>query len=314
MADGTKAKGGGGGQGPSPWLAVAAGTIGSLMATLDASIVNASLPTIQGEIGASESEGTWISTAYLVAEIVMIPLAGWFSNMIGLRRFLLICTIAFIGFSAMCGFSGSLVMLIIGRIGQGFTGGAMIPTALTIVATMLPPEKRAIGVALFAFTAVLGPVLGPIVGGYLTENISWHYSFFINLPIGIGLIGLLTFGLPSEEGKPGLLAEADWLGIFGLAIFLGGLTVVLEEGQRERWFESSLIIMLAGVSMVGFIAMITGQFVAAKPVIQLRIILQRAFGSVFLLSLLVGMALYGIPTSCRSSCSSSPTTTPTSRA
>ena len=276
------------------WLAVAAGTLGSLMATLDSSIVSASLPTIQGEIGASPDEGTWISTAYLVAEIIMIPLAGFFDRLLGLRLFLTICTVGFIGFSVLCGLSDSLGVMIIGRIGQGFTGGAMIPTALTIVATKLSPQQRSKGVALFGFTAVFGPVAGPIVGGYLTEAYSWHYAFFINVPLGLGLLVLLFVGLPKEKAKLALIREADWLGIFGLAIGLGALTVILEEGQRERWFESTLVIQLTALSVLGFAMLIVGQLTTKQPVIHLNIILQRAFGSVFVLSLVVGAALYGI--------------------
>ena len=280
--------------GTTAWLAVAAGTVGSLMATIDTSVVSASLPTIQGEIGASQTEGTWISTAYLVAEIVMIPLAGWFDRLFGLRNFLIGCTVLFTGFSILCGLSGSLGVMIIGRIGQGFTGGAMIPTALTIVSTMLPPAQRSIGIALFGFTAVFGPVAGPILGGYLTENYSWHYAFFINVPLGVGLLALLLIGLPAKKAHLALIAEADWLGIGGLALGLGALTVILEEGQRERWLESTLINSLIAVSLLGFAVLIIGQLTARSPVIQLKIILTRAFGSVFVLSLVVGSALYGI--------------------
>ncbi|OYX90778.1 MAG: EmrB/QacA family drug resistance transporter, partial [Novosphingobium sp. 35-62-5] len=139
------------------WLGVAAGAIGSLMATLDISIVNASLPTIQGEIGASSSEGTWIATAYLVAEIIIIPLTGWLERVFGLRRFLMIATVLFTAFSVMCGLSTSLTMMILGRVGQGFTAGAMIPTALTIIATRLPPQQQPIGTALFGLTVIMGP-------------------------------------------------------------------------------------------------------------------------------------------------------------
>jgi DHA2 family multidrug resistance protein len=276
------------------WLAVAAGTIGALMATLDTSIVNASLPTIQGEIGASGSDGTWISTAYLVAEIIMIPMAGWFEKIFGLRTFLLIVTIAFTLFSMMCGVSQDLTQMIIGRIGQGFTGGAMIPTALTIVATRLPPAQRPTGIALFGMTAVLGPVLGPVVGGWLTENVSWHYAFFLNLPIGIGLTALLLLSLPTRRTRLEMFLEADVLGIAGLVLGLGGLTVVLEEGQRERWFESSMILTLSAVSLVGFLMLAAGQVFSKTPVIQLRILFQRAFGGVFIMSLMVGAAMYGI--------------------
>jgi DHA2 family multidrug resistance protein len=276
------------------WLAVAAGTIGALMATLDTSIVSASLPTIQGEIGASGAEGTWITTAYLVAEIVMIPIAGWLSKIFGLRSFLLIVTGLFTAFSMMCGISHDLGQMIIGRIGQGFTGGAMIPMALTIVATRLPPREQPLGIALFGMTAVLGPVLGPVIGGWMTENISWHYAFFLNLPIGVGLIALLTLGLAGARANWVMFAEADILGIVGLALGLGGLTIVLEEGQRELWFESDLIRTLALVSLVGFGLLAAGQVFSRKPVIQLRILFGRAFGSVFLLSLAVGAVLYAV--------------------
>jgi DHA2 family multidrug resistance protein len=276
------------------WLAVAAGTIGSFMALLDVSIVNASLPTIQGEIGATGTEGTWISTAYLVSEIVMIALAGWFQRMLGLRRFLLIVTTLFIGFSILCGLSDSLAVMVIGRVGQGFTGGAMIPTAMTIVSTRLPPRQQPVGVALFGITAVLGPVIGPLLGGWLTENISWHYAFFINLPVSLLLIALLVIGLPSSRGRPQMLANADWWGIFGLAVGLGCLTVVLEEGQRERWFESTLIIQLSVASAVGFVMLAWGQFTAREPVVYLRILRNRNFAMVFVISLVVGGALYGL--------------------
>lgn len=276
------------------WLAVAAGTIGALMATLDTSIVNAALPTIQGEIGASGGEGTWISTAYLVAEIVMIPMAGWFERMLGLRSFLLIASALFTAFSAVCGLAHDLPQMIAGRVGQGFTGGAMIPMALTIVATRLPPREQPVGIALFGMTAVLGPVLGPVIGGWLTENVSWHYAFFLNLPIGVGLALLLLLFLAPQRPNWAQLREADWLGIAGLALGLGSLTVVLEEGQRERWFESAMIIRLSLVSFVGFVLLTAGQFVARRPVIQLRILFQRTFGSVFVMSLMVGAALYGV--------------------
>jgi len=276
------------------WLAVAGGTVGALMATLDTSIINAALPTIQGEIGASGSEGTWISTAYLVAEIVMIPMAGWFEKIFGLRTFLLIVTVLFTIFSMLCGVAHDLNLMIVGRVGQGFTGGAMIPTALSIVATRLPAREQPIGVALFGVTAVLGPILGPVLGGWLTENVSWHYAFFLNVPIGIGLLALLVLGLRGQKTRWGMFAEADVLGLLGLLLGLGGLTIVLEDGQRDRWFESEQICILSLVSLFGFVLLAAGQFVAKRPVIRLSILFQRSFGGVFLLSLMLGAALYGM--------------------
>jgi DHA2 family multidrug resistance protein len=278
----------------SAWLAVAAGTIGSFMATLDISIVNAALPTIQGEVGASGTEGTWISTAYLVSEIIMIPLTGWFVRTLGLRNFLVICAVMFTVFSVMCGLSTSLPMMIIGRIGQGFAGGALIPTALTIVATRLPPAQQTMGTALFGMTVIMGPVIGPLLGGWLTENVSWHYAFFLNVPVCIGLLALLLLGLHHEKADWIGLLDADWLGIFGLTAGLGGLTVVLEEGQRERWFESEFIIILSLVSALGFAALLLSQFLSRAPVIQLKVLLNRSFGAVFLMMLAVGMILFGV--------------------
>lgn len=278
----------------SAWLAVAAGTIGSFMATLDISIVNAALPTIQGEVGASGTEGTWISTAYLVSEIVMIPLAGWFVRTLGLRNFLLICAISFTGFSVMCGLSDSLTMMILGRIGQGFTGGAMIPTALTIVATKLPPSQQTQGTALFGMTVILGPVIGPLLGGWLAENLSWHYAFFINVPVCAALILLLLLGLHHEKmNLPGLL-RADWLGIFGLGTGLGALTVVLEEGQRERWFESGMIVGLSLLSLLGFAALALAQVTSREPVIRLSVLRNRSFAAVFVMVLVTGLILFGV--------------------
>ncbi|MGE4431644.1 MAG: DHA2 family efflux MFS transporter permease subunit [Sphingobium sp.] len=274
-------------------MAVAAGSLGAMMATLDISIVNSALPTIQGEIGASGTEGTWIATSYLVAEIIIIPLSGWLERLLGLRTFLLIAATLFTAFSMLCGVASDLTTMIIGRVGQGFTGGALIPTAMTIIATRLPREQQPIGNAMFGVTAILGPVLGPLIGGWLTENISWHYAFFINLPVGMILITLLLVGLPHQKPKFQELRHADWMGIAGLALGLGGLTIVLEEGQREQWFESQEIIKVTIVSAIGFVLLIAGQFFAKRPVIKLKLLLNRQFGSVALMGFVIGMMLYG---------------------
>ncbi len=275
------------------WLAVAAGTIGALMATLDISIVNSSLPTIQGEIGASGTEGTWIATAYLVAEIVIIPMSAWLTRLLGLRTFLLIAAGLFTAFSVLCGISTSLPMMIIGRVGQGFTGGAMIPTAQTIIAQRLPRSQQPIGIALFGVTAIMGPVLGPLIGGWLTENVSWHYAFFLNVPICAILVVLLLVGLPHDKLRLDLIGEADWFGIAGLALGLGGLTVFLEDGQREQWFSSELIRCMAFVSVTGFALLFWGQATARRPIIKLKLLLDRQFGSVALMGIVLGMVLYG---------------------
>ena len=277
----------------SAWLAVGAGTLGALMATLDISIVNSALPTIQGEIGATGTEGAWVATSYLVAEIIIIPLSAWLERLLGLRTFLLIAVTLFTAFSILCGVSTSLIMMIIGRVGQGITGGAMVPTAQTIIATRLPRHQQSIGTAMFGMVAVMGPLLGPLVGGWLAENLSWHYAFFLNVPISILLILLLITGLDHEESKLHLLREADWFGIAGLALGMGGLTVLLEEGAREEWFASSLIQAMALTSAIGFLLLFYGQATARRPVIKLSLLLDRQFGSLAIMGIALGVVLYG---------------------
>jgi len=273
------------------WIAVLAGALGALMATLDISITNAALPQIQGAVGATGTEGTWISTGYLMAEIVMIPLAAWLSRVFGMRRFLLWNAGLFTLFSIMCGMSNSLPFMIIGRIGQGFTGGAMIPTAQTLVRTRLPPHQMPTGMAIFGLIVIFGPLIGPAVGGWLTENLSWHWCFFVNVPVCAGLIALLTIGLPKQALRWNEFVQADWLGIGGLALGLSTLTVVLEDGQRERWFESPMIISLSIMAALGITMLLVAQRTAIRPVIQLRLLLNRNFASVILIVFTVGSAL-----------------------
>ncbi len=277
----------------SAWLAVAAGSLGALLATLDVSIVNSALPTIQGEIGATGTEGTWIATSFLVAEIIIIPLSAWLERLLGLRTLLFVAVTLFTGFSILCGVADDLTTMIIGRAGQGITAGALIPTAMTIVATRLPPHQQPIGMALFGVTVILGPVLGPLIGGWLTENLSWHYAFFVNVPVCIVLLLLLWLGLPHQRPDWSYVREGDWFGIAGLILGLGGLTVVLEEGHREEWFESPLIIQLTLMTLVGFALLLVGQKYARRPVLKLSLIFTRQFGSIVIMALVVGMALYG---------------------
>jgi DHA2 family multidrug resistance protein len=276
------------------WLAVFAGALGALIATLDISIVNSALPQIQGEVGATGTEGTWIATGYLVSEVVMIPLSAWLSRVLGMRSLLLICSSLFTVFSVMCGLSHSLLFMVVGRVGQGFFGGALIPTAQTIVRTRLPPQQIPVGMTIFGLIVLLGPLLGPVVGGWLTENWSWQWCFFINVPIAIALAFLLITGLPHEPANFDEVANADWLGIAGLAVGLSSLTVVLEEGQREQWFQSDLIIGLSTTAALGMLVVGIAQISAARPIIKLRLLQNRTYASVILIIISVGMVLYDI--------------------
>lgn len=276
------------------WIAVIGGALGALMATLDISITNSALPQIQGSIGATGTEGTWISTGYLMSEIVMIPLTAWLTRVFGLRAFLLSNTILFTLFSIMCGLSHSLTQMIIGRIGQGFTGGAMIPTAQTIVRTRLPRHQMPIGMTLFGLIVLLGPLLGPVLGGWLAENIDWSWCFFVNLPVGVALMLLLYVGLPKSKPDWHQFVNADWLGIAGLAVGLSSLTVVLENGQRENWFDSRMIVWLSVLAVLGIGTLIAGQFFVAKPAVRLKLLANKSYASVILIVFTIGAGLYGI--------------------
>lgn len=276
------------------WVAVIAGSLGALLATLDISITNSALPQIQGELGATGTEGTWISTGYLMSEIVMIPLTGWLTRTFGLRNFLVSMAVLFTLFSVMCGLSHNLSQMVIGRIGQGFTGGAMIPTAQMIIRTRLPRSQLPIGMSIFGLIVILGPILGPVVGGWLAENVSWHWCFFLNVPISFALVMLLFNGLEKEKTNWNELINADWMGVVGLSAGLSCLTVVLEEGQRERWFESSMIIWLSIVCVIGLALLLVSQVTSRRPVIRLSLLFNLRFLSVIVIVFVLGIGMYCI--------------------
>jgi DHA2 family multidrug resistance protein len=204
------------------------------------------------------------------------------------------CGLLFSAFSMVCGLSSSLLIMIVGRMGQGFVGGALIPTAQTIVRTRLPAGQQPVGMSMFGLIVILGPLVGPVLGGWLTETVSWRWCFFLNLPVTVALASLLLLGLPHEKPRPELLKGADWLGIVGLTLFLSALTIVLEEGQRDRWFESDLICWLTAVSFSGFLMLMAAQATAADPVVKLNLLLNKSYASVIVFVVAVGAGLYGI--------------------
>ena len=276
----------------SDWIVVIAGALGALMATLDISITNAALPQIQGQIGASGTEGTWISTGYLMAEIVMIPLTAWLTRVFGLRNFLIGNAILFSLFSILCGLSETLPQMVIGRLGQGFAGGAMIPTAQVLVATRLPRHQMPIGMTMFGLIVLLGPLLGPVLGGTLTENFSWRWCFFLNIPVCALLLVMLSQGLKKSPADWQALFKADWLGIIDLTVGLSALTVVLEEGNRERWFESTHIIVLSLLAGAGIALLLVAQKLTKTPIVRLKLLLNPRFASVIAIVFVVGCGLY----------------------
>ncbi|MGI4860350.1 MAG: MDR family MFS transporter, partial [Janthinobacterium lividum] len=226
--------------------------------------------------------------------IVMIPLAAWLTRVFGLRNFLVSTAVLFTVFSVMCGLSHNLPEIIAGRIGQGFTGGAMIPTAQTIIRMRLPRKQLPVGMSIFGLIVLLGPLLGPVVGGWLAENISWKWCFFINLPVCAALVILLLTGLDAEKPQWATFIKADWIGIAGLAVGLSSLTVVLEEGQRNRWFESSMIVWLTVLTTFGMILIAVSQLTAKKPILRLSLLRNFRYASVIFIVFAVGMGLYCI--------------------
>jgi DHA2 family multidrug resistance protein len=275
------------------WVAVAGATLGAFMAVLNIQIVNASLADIQGAIGAGIDDGGWISTSYLIAEIVVIPLSGWLAQVFSVRRYLLTNAVLFLALSVACAFAQDLPQMIVLRAFQGFTGGVLIPMAFTLIITLLPKAKQPIGLALFALSATFAPAIGPTIGGYLTENFGWQYIFYVNLVPGAVMVGMLYVSLEARPMKLALLAEGDWLGIITMAIGLSALQTVLEEGNKDDWFGSPFIVRLSVISAVALTAFLWIELTADKPLLNLRLLFRRNFGFGILANFLLGIALYG---------------------
>lgn len=275
------------------WIAVSGATLGAFMAVLNIQIVNASLADIQGAIGAGIDDGGWISTSYLIAEIVVIPLSGWLAQVFSIRIYLLTNAILFLALSAACALAQNLQQMIVLRAVQGFTGGVLIPMAFTLIITLLPRGKQPIGLALFALSATFAPAIGPTIGGYLTENFGWQYIFYVNLVPGAIMVGMLWYALDGKPMKLSQLAEGDWAGIITMAIGLSALQTVLEEGNKDDWFGSPFIVKLSVIAAVALTAFLIIELTVKKPLLNLRLLARRNFGFGMLANFLLGIALYG---------------------
>nr|WP_243430593.1 MDR family MFS transporter [Pseudomonas sp. 51_B] len=275
------------------WIAVMSVMLGAFMAVLDIQITNSSLKDIQGALSATLEEGSWISTSYLVAEIIMIPLTAWLVQLLSARRLAVWVSGGFLLSSLLCSMAWNLESMILFRALQGFTGGALIPLAFTLTLIKLPEHHRAKGMAMFAMTATFAPSIGPTLGGWLTENWGWQYIFYINIPPGLVMIAGLLYGLEKKPAHWELLKSTDYAGIVTLGLGLGCLQVFLEEGHRKDWLESNLIVGLGTVALVSLITFVIVQFSKAQPLINLRILGNRNFGLSSIASLGMGVGLYG---------------------
>src|SRR6202162_1333162 len=275
------------------WAMVLGALLGAFMAVLNIQITNSSLLYIEGGIGTGVDNGAWISTAYLIGEIIVIPLCDYLSRVFSFRRYLIVNTVLFLIFSMACAFAHNLGQMIILRGLQGFTGGVLIPMAFTLVLTKLPKAQQPIGLSLYALTATFAPAIGPTIGGYLTETYGWQYIFFVNLVPGVGMVAILWLTLEREPMRLSLLEHGDWFGICAMAIGLTALQTVLDEGNKDDWFDSVLIVRLSLVAAVFLSLFVWIELKSANPAVNLRLLGRRNFGFGTLTNIIVGFALYG---------------------
>jgi DHA2 family multidrug resistance protein len=275
------------------WVAVIGSTIGAFLAILNIQVVGASLADIQGGIGAGIDDGGWITTSYLIAEIIVIPLSGWLASVFSLRMYLLTSTALFLALTAACAFARTLGQMIVIRAAQGFAGGVLIPLAFTIIMTKLPRSKHPIGLAIYSVAVVFAPSIGPALGGYFSDNFGWQSIFFLSLPPGVVMIAMLWYALAPEPRQLHLLAEGDWLGVLTMALGLGCLETVLEEGNKDDWFGSSFILRLSVVAVLSLAAFIYLELKRSAPLLNLRLLMRRNFGLGTCANFVFGFSMFG---------------------
>jgi MFS transporter, DHA2 family, multidrug resistance protein len=278
----------------NPWLIALAVMLAPFMEVLDTSVANVALPHIGGNLSATPEEATWVLTSYLVSNAIILPMAGWLGNLFGRRRLLLLCIALFTLASVLCGMATSLGFLIVARVLQGLGGGAMVPMAQAILLESFPVARRGAAMAAFSMGIIVAPILGPTLGGWITDNYSWRWIFYINIPVGI-----LAFLLAEEwvEDPPyirrGQRMSVDFAGFALLTLWLGTLQIVLDRGQEEDWFGSDWICWLAGISAVAMIGFFVQELRAPHPVVDLRVLRNRNFATSLALITMVGVVLYG---------------------
>ena len=269
------------------WLVTVSVSFGTLMGAIDTSIVNVALPQIRGAVGATVQEITWISTGFVIATVVVMPLTAFLGRFFGQKRVYMASLALFVVGSALCGTAGSLESLVFYRALQGFGAGALQPTEQAILRQTFPPREQGMAMALFAMAIMVGPALGPTLGGYIVDNYHWSWIFFINLPVGLlGLFMVWRFVREPEDIRAANRAAAaeqrrylDWQGIALLTVGLATLQYVLEEGQRNDWFDSSAIAACAAVSGVALVAFVWRELTARAPAVNLRLFADRTFTS-----------------------------------
>ncbi len=279
----------------NPWLIAVVVALAAFMEVLDTSIANVALPHMAGDLGASNDESTWVLTSYLVSNAIVLPLSGWLAGLFGRKRFFLLCIFMFTLSSLACGIAPSLGMLIFFRVVQGIGGGGLQPMAQAILADTFPPQKRGLAFALYGITTIMAPTIGPTLGGWLTDNYSWRWIFYINLPVGILTLLLV---LRTVEDPPYIArnrnagVRVDYIGIGLLALGVGALQVLLDKGQEEDWFGSHFIVALAVISAGCLISLVIWELHTRTPVIDVRMFKSFNFAVASLMMFFLGVLLF----------------------
>jgi len=281
----------------SPWAIAGVVMLATFMEVLDTSVANVALPHIAGNLSASVDEATWVLTAYLVANAIVLPLSGWFSSLFGRKRFYMACVAIFTISSLLCGIAPSLGTLILFRVLQGLGGGALQPISQAILVESFPREKQGIATAFYGMGVVVAPVIGPTLGGWITDNYTWRWIFLINIPVGIlslSLTAAMIFDPPHLVRKTfanGL--KLDYIGLGLLSVGLASLEILLDEGQRNDWFGSNMIVAAALIAVVALVGVVIWELRQDQPVVDFRILANRNFALAALVMYGVGFTLYG---------------------
>ncbi|HSU18929.1 MAG TPA: DHA2 family efflux MFS transporter permease subunit, partial [Acidobacteriaceae bacterium] len=280
----------------NPWLIALTVTIATFMEVLDTSIANVALPHIAGSVGASQEEATWVLTSYLVSSAVILPISGWLSDRIGRKRFYMICVAMFTTCSLLCGLAPTLPTLIVARILQGLGGGGLAPSEQAILADTFPIEKRGQAFALYGMAVVVAPAIGPTLGGWLTDNYNWHWIFFINLPFGLlslFLTNRMVEDPPEIHARMKRRSPVDFIGLGAVALGVGLLEFTLDKGQEKDWFGSGEIQITAFLAVITLLFFVFWEWRHPDPIVDLKLLKNRNFGTAVFLQLILGMVLFG---------------------
>ncbi len=279
----------------NPWLITVVVALAAFMEILDTSIANVALPYISGSLGSSQDQGTWVLTTYLVANAIVLPISGWITSIVGRKRFFLICIGLFTTSSVLCGIAPSLPFLLVARTFQGIGGGGLQPMAQAIMADVFPPEKRGLAFSVYGLTAVVAPAIGPTLGGWITDNYSWHWIFLINLPVGLialALVFQLVEDPPFLRRKRLGQSRFDYLGFSALALGIAALQIVLDKGQEDDWLGSHFILILTITAIVCLSFLIIWEWYEKDPIVDVRLFKHFNFATSTLMMLLIGIVYF----------------------